>query len=125
MAVFRQNLQSERYLKMKTSRQRSRSGRKFELIFFKTKKEDKKRIGGTIKDIESGWPIGMPVVDSIKGYPGLWEARTSLKNRIARVFYCQQGTRSASSWDREKTQKTPQADIDLANKRMKKMKGMN
>jgi len=33
-------------------------------------KQDKKTIGGDIKTVQYGWPIGMPVVRKID--PGLW-----------------------------------------------------
>jgi phage-related protein len=81
--------------------------------------EDRKKIGGTIRDVEFGWPIGMPVVDSIKGHLGLWEARTSLKDGIARVFFVVKDERIVLLHGIiKKTQKTPKTDIALAKKRM-------
>ena len=35
-------------------------------------KQDKKSIGGDIKTVQYGWPIGMPVVRKMD--PGLWES---------------------------------------------------
>ncbi len=49
--------------------------------------EDRSAIGHTIKDVEFGWPVGMPTVESITGCPGLWEVRVNLKNGIARIFF--------------------------------------
>ena len=49
--------------------------------------EDRKTIGGDIKDVEFSWPIGMPLVRSL-GH-GLWEVRSNLAHgRIARVLFC-------------------------------------
>jgi len=46
---------------------------------------EKKLIGVDIKTVEFGWPIGMPVCRSLRG--GLYEARTKLPNRIARIIF--------------------------------------
>ena len=46
--------------------------------------EDRKKIGEDIKTVEFGWPIGMPVCRPLG--KGLYEVRTNLKDRIARVF---------------------------------------
>ncbi|MBF8287886.1 MAG: hypothetical protein HW381_994, partial [Candidatus Rokubacteria bacterium] len=47
--------------------------------------EDRWRIGEDIKKIEFGWPIGMPVCRPLGS--GLWEVRTKLKNRMARILF--------------------------------------
>ncbi len=47
--------------------------------------DDKKTIGEDIKTVQYGWPIGMPVVRKIES--GIWEVRSTLKNRIARVLF--------------------------------------
>ena len=36
-------------------------------------------IGGDIRAVEYGWPIGMPVCRSIKGYKDLWEIHAYLR----------------------------------------------
>src|SRR4030043_1966704 len=51
--------------------------------------DDKRIIGEDIKTVQFGWPIGMPVVRKIE--PGLWEVRSSLKSRIARVLFTVEG----------------------------------
>ena len=48
-------------------------------------KIDRKIIGDDLKTVQFGWPIGMPLVSKIE--PDLWEVRSKLKNRIARVFF--------------------------------------
>jgi Phage derived protein Gp49-like (DUF891) len=47
--------------------------------------EDRKKIGEDIKTVEFGWPVGMPVCRPLG--KGLYEARTNLKDRIARVLH--------------------------------------
>jgi hypothetical protein len=35
--------------------------------------------------VQFGWPLGMPLVDHVEG--DIWEVRTKLNNRIARVLF--------------------------------------
>lgn len=82
--------------------------------------EDKKAIGADIKSVEYGWPIGMPIVKNLK--QGLWEVRIDLKDRIARVFFCNHGTEMVLLHGIiKKSQQTPTKEIELARKRMKKV----
>ena len=46
---------------------------------------ERKAIGEDIKAVQYGWPLGLPLVDHIEG--GVWEVRTRLQNRIARVLF--------------------------------------
>ncbi len=46
---------------------------------------EKKAIGADILVVQWKWPVGKPLVDSLGG--GLWEVRSSLGDRIARVFF--------------------------------------
>jgi len=46
---------------------------------------DKKAIGADILAVQWKWPVGKPLVDSLGG--GLWEVRSSLGDRIARIFF--------------------------------------
>ena len=48
-------------------------------------KLDKKVIGEDIKTVQYGWPIGMSVVRKLEN--GLWEIRSRLDKRIARVLF--------------------------------------
>ena len=51
--------------------------------------EDRKVIGGDIKDVEFSWPISMPLVGSLGRE--LWEVRRRLpRGRIARVLFCEE-----------------------------------
>lgn len=86
--------------------------------------ENRKAIGKAIRTIEFGWPIGMPLCRSIKGYDGLWEIRTNISDgRIARVFFCvQKGAMVLLHGFIKKTQKTPVRELDIAWRRMRGLK---
>ena len=76
-------------------------------------KEDRFRIGTDIKTVEFGWPIGMPTCRPLK--QGLFEVRTNLDKRIARVLFCVfDGRMVLLHGFIKKARKTPQADMDLA-----------
>lgn len=82
--------------------------------------EEKLIIGTDIKTVEFGWPVGLPVCRSLGD--GLWEVRSTLKNRIARVIFYISGE---SMWLLhgfvKKQQKTPVADLETARKRKKEI----
>ena len=84
-------------------------------------KKDRRTIGLDLVRVQFGWPIGMPLVRSLKD--GLWEVRSPLPSqRIARLIVC--------FHDRmlvvlhgfiKKTQKMPMDDLNLAKRRMKEI----
>ena len=84
-------------------------------------REDRRVIGEDIKDVEFSWPIGMPVCRPFGN--GLWEVRCNLaKGRIARVLFCAADGRMVLLHAfMKKTQRTPDADLALAAKRMKEI----
>jgi phage-related protein len=83
-------------------------------------KMERLKIGTDIKTVEFGWPIGMPTCKPMKN--GLFEVRTNLGNRIARVLFCNnEGRMVLLHGFIKKTQKTPQADLDLALDRKRKL----
>ncbi len=83
-------------------------------------KQDKKAIGGDIKTVQYGWPIGMPVVRKME--PGLWEVRCRLDQRIARILFTVKGeTMVLLHGFIKKSQKTPQTDLQLAKDRKAKL----
>jgi phage-related protein len=87
----------------------------------KLSKEDKLTIGSDIKTVEFGWPVGLPVCRSMGG--GLWEVRSTLKNRTARILFCiEADTMWLLHGFIKKQQKTPKADIDIAKERMAQLK---
>lgn len=79
-------------------------------------KQDRFRIGTDLKTVEFGWPIGMPTCRPLG--QGLYEVRTTLDNRIARVLFCiGDGRMILLHGFIKKMQKTPKADLDLARQR--------
>ncbi len=82
---------------------------------------ERKIIGEDIKTVQFGWPLGMPLVAHLES--GIWEVRTRLSTRIARVLF---------ALDRDvmvllhgfikKEQKTPKPELDLAKERLKLLK---
>jgi len=84
-------------------------------------KADRRAIGLDLMRVQFGWPIGMPLVRSLKG--GLWEVRSTLPSqRIARLLLCfHEATLVVVHGFIKKTQKTPAADLALARRRMKEV----
>lgn len=83
--------------------------------------EDKKIIGEDLKTIQYGWPIGMPLVKHIEG--DIWEARSKLKDGIARVCFVLDGRSMILIHGFKKNQqKTPKPDLDLARARVKNLR---
>jgi phage-related protein len=104
--------------------------RPLRVVFFKTdtenepvrewlkslSREDCKTIGADIMTVQYVWPVGKPLVDNLGD--GVWEVRSRLDNRIARILF--------AMVDQEivllhgfikKTQKTPADELELAKKR--------
>jgi phage-related protein len=79
-------------------------------------KDDRQEIGKDIRKTEYGWPLGMPTCDSLGD--GLWEVRTNLGDRIARVFFCMAGARMVLLHGIIKKSRTaPKVDLDTARAR--------
>ena len=83
--------------------------------------DERKIVGEDIKDVEFSWPIGMPLCRALG--KGLWEVRSELRNgRIARVLFCIHDSRMVLLHGFiKKTQKTPDAELELAMKRKKEI----
>ena len=109
--------------------------RQLDAVFFKTDggnepvrewlrslpKGERKTIGEDVLKVQYCWPIGKPLVDNV-GY-GLWEVRSRLEGRIARVVFCVEGrTMVLLHGFIKKTQKTPKHELDLAVKRKNQLK---
>ncbi len=77
-------------------------------------KVDREVIGTDLKTAQIGWPIGMPVCRQLGD--GIHEVRTSLssKREVRILFFVHDGIIIIVHGILKKTQKTPQADIDLA-----------
>jgi len=48
-------------------------------------KQDRRTIGLDLKTVQFGWPLGMPLIRKLEA--GIWEVRSSLEQRIARVLF--------------------------------------
>lgn len=84
---------------------------------------EKKVVGEDIKAVQYGWPLGLPLVDHLGG--DIWEVRSSLGNRIARVLFAVEQTFMILLHGFiKKTQKTPASDLDIAKKRLSKLRGV-
>lgn len=82
---------------------------------------DRKTIGGDIKTVQFGWPLGMPLVSHLGA--GIWEVRSRLDNRIARILFALEGqTMVLLHGFIKKQQATPKQDLDLARDRLKTLK---
>ena len=104
--------------------------RKLDAIFFATEsgnepvrqwlrsltKKERKNIGDDVLKVQYCWPIGKPLVDNLGD--GLWEVRSRLQGRIARVIFCVEGqTMILLHGFIKKTRKTPNEDRALALRR--------
>jgi len=79
--------------------------------------EERRQIGEDIKAVQYRWPVGMPLVRKLSGK--VWEVRTHLPTRIARVlFVVKEGRMVLLHGFIKKTQATPLADIRLAESRI-------
>ena len=85
---------------------------------------DRRLIGQDIATVEFGWPIGMPLCRSMKGYKGLWEIRVNLTDgKIARILFCAHEENLVLLHGFiKKSQKTPDKEIETAMKRMRGLK---
>jgi phage-related protein len=67
--------------------------------------------------VEYEWPIGLPLCRPLGA--GLYEVRTSLQNRIARVFFAIEGSKMVLLHGFiKKSQSTPKSDLELARRRL-------
>ena len=108
--------------------------RKLNAVFFRTDrgnepvrewlqslaKADRKTIGDDVLKVQYCWPIGKPLVDHL-GH-GLWEVRSRLGDRIARMLFCVDGQAMVLLHGFiKKTQKTPKREIDVAMTRKRQL----
>ncbi|MFQ5633335.1 MAG: type II toxin-antitoxin system RelE/ParE family toxin [bacterium] len=79
-------------------------------------RNEKKIIGEDIKTVQFGWPLGMPLIRKVD--TRLWEVRSQLDNRLARVIFTVHGNFMVLLHGFiKKSQKTPKGDLELAKKR--------
>lgn len=80
-------------------------------------REERKIIGEDIKTVQFGWPLGMPLIRKLD--TGLWEVRSMLDKRIARVlFTVDQNLMVILHGFIKKSKKTPTSDLRLAKTRL-------
>lgn len=80
---------------------------------------EKKVIGEDIKTVQFGWPLGMPLVRKIG--TDLWEVRSRLDHRIARVlFTVHENMMVLLHGFIKKSQKIPVDDLRLTKQRLSK-----
>lgn len=85
-------------------------------------KDERQQIGSDIAYVQYKWPLGKPRVDHIRG--NVWEVRSSLVDRIARVLFAVSNDEMVLLHGFiKKTPKTPKTDIALAERRWKEWKG--
>jgi len=84
-------------------------------------KEDRRAIGLDLMRMQFGWPIGMPLVRSLKD--GIWEVRSTLPSRrIARLMLCFHDNKIVALHGFiKKRQRTPPEDIAVARQRMREV----
>lgn len=77
----------------------------------------RKMIGGDLFTLQLGWPLGMPLARKIEA--GLFELRSKIVDRIARIMFTEQTGRLVLLHGFiKKSQKTPASDLLLARKRL-------
>ncbi len=80
----------------------------------------RKIIGEDIKSVQFGWPLGMPLVRKLA--PNLWEIRSSIREGIVRVLFTIVDNKMVLLHGFiKKSQKTPQNDLDIARRRLRKV----
>ena len=85
------------------------------------KKGERRTIGEDIKTVQTGWPLGMPLVGNLG--KGLWEVRSTLSNTIARVLFIMHEEQMVLLHGFiKKTQKTSQQDLEIAFTRAKEVR---
>ena len=109
--------------------------RKLDAVFFRTEqgnepvrewllslaKGERKIVGDDVLKVQYCWPIGKPLVGNLGS--GLWEVRSRLEDRIARVIFCVESSRMVLLHGFiKKSQKTPRHELDLAIKRMNQLR---
>jgi phage-related protein len=84
--------------------------------------EERKIIGDDLKTAQFGWPLGMPLIRKLEA--DLWEVRSRLPHRIARVIFTVEDNKMVLLHGFiKKSQKTPVEDLKLARQRLRALRG--
>jgi phage-related protein len=74
---------------------------------------ERRILGEDMLAVQFRWPLGMPLVRKLSGK--VWEVRSTLPTRIARVLFTVKGRKMVLLHAFiKKTQETPSADLNLA-----------
>ena len=95
-----------------------KSDRPLAVVFFRTEagNEPVREWLKSLPRVQHAWPVGKPLVSPLGG--GIWELRSRLPNRIARVlFIVTQDEIVVLHAFIKRTQKTPVQELDLARRR--------
>lgn len=79
--------------------------------------EERRVIGHDLKTAQYGWPLGMPLIRKLE--PGLWEVRSRLQERTARVLFTVQENKMVLLHGFiKKSEKTPLQELQVARQRL-------
>ena len=82
--------------------------------------DERKAIGDDLRTMQFGWPLGMPLVRNLES--GIWEVRTRLPNRIARVLFTTfEGEAVLLHGFIKKSQQTALDELRLARRRKREL----
>ncbi len=75
-----------------------------------------------MKTAQFGWPLGMPLIRKLD--TALWEVRSKLDSRIARVIFTVDEDKMVLLHGFiKKSQKTPPRELGVAKQRLKELRG--
>lgn len=75
-------------------------------------------VGSDLRVVQERWPVGLPTCRGLGG--GLYEVRSVLPTRIARLLFCfHDGLIVVLHGFIKKTRATPRSDLDLARARLR------
>lgn len=84
--------------------------------------QDRKAIGDDIRTVQFGWPLGMPLVEKLD--TRLWEVRTRLDGRIARVIFTIHGEQAILLHGFiKKSRRISKTDMETARARLRQLTG--
>lgn len=84
--------------------------------------DDRRIIGHDIKTLQFGWPLGLPLIRKLE--TDLWEVRSVLRDRTARVLFTVDGDRALLLHGFiKKSQRTQSSDLQLARQRLRALRG--
>lgn len=84
-------------------------------------RDNRKSIGGDIKTLQFGWPVGMPLARKMGN--DLWELRPAVSSGIARTFFTIYQNRIILLLGFvKKSQKTPSNELATAKRRLTKLR---